>query len=512
MYKPYVYILALVLLCSSCAQVVSISGGPKDTEPPQLLRSTPPDSALHIIPEYFTFEFNENVSVLNKTPIFLNPLISSPLEIEVMANKAIIKIPKDSLKSNTTYQFNVSEILGDEHEKNPFVHSPFLFSTGFYSDSVTLKTKIHNTTKWSLNQLQVCLFKDSQDYRKGINNPPYYRFKASTESQVYKGLKPGTYDIFAFNDANKNLIFDSADEPCAILKTPFTLFQDTSIDLQMFLAEDRPAHIKSYRFINAEQILIELTRKTKFKIQSTEVYAPSGYSDTVLCNLKTFRDTISIKVFFPDIPLADSIRIPRTIYKRATFKPKQVQAVDSGFVIEFPVIIPQHELINTIMYSSTTDTLHFKPLTRIQTISPTQFKCKVADSVFALKIDSNAFKSSNGSIVSAWQQRVTYPIQILSGTVTVFFNKPLVQHHALLQLRHLNSNFTTSMTYDVTKTRYTFYNVPQGEFELNCISDFNNDLLWTSGSYVKRRLPEPIQILKNNIRVQNEWETEIKIE
>jgi len=68
--------------------VVSISGGPKDSEPPRLLRTLPKDSSINIKPETITLEFNEYVGLLNKMPVYLNPLLQTPLEIEVQAQRA----------------------------------------------------------------------------------------------------------------------------------------------------------------------------------------------------------------------------------------------------------------------------------------------------------------------------------------------------------------------------------------------------------------------------------------
>lgn len=492
--------------------MVSISGGPKDSEPPRLVRTLPKDSSINIKPETITLEFNEYVGILNKLPVYLNPLLQTPLEIEVQAQRAIIKLPKDSLKPNTTYQFNIDNIFCDQHEKNPFVHPPFFFSTGSYADSITLKYSIFNTTPLLLNQLQFCLYNSTQDLSKGPQGSPYYRFKGSPEQSTYTGLKPGRYDVFIYNDVNKNLIYDSNEEPCAILKHPITLNRDTSIDLHMFLAEDRPVHITTYRFINAEQILITLSRKTKFQVQSSDVYAASLNSDSIICTLKTFKDTIRATVFFTETQTSDSLKISRMVPKHSTFKPKGIYGIDSGFILEFPVIVKQQNLLNAITYSSKSDTLHFKPITQLNSISPTHIQCKVSDSIYALQIDSNAFKSINGSSVLAWHQNYQYTTQLKGGTLTVSFVKPLQYQHPCLQIRHLLTRATYYLNYDSEKSIYQFQNLPQGEYELHCISDLNQDNVWTSGSLVKKRLPEPLYKLKNNIRIQNDWETEIKME
>lgn len=492
--------------------MVSISGGPKDSEPPRLLRTLPKDSSINIKPETITLEFNEYVGLLNKMPVYLNPLLQTPLEIEVQAQRAIIKLPKDSLKPNTTYQFNIDSIFCDQHEKNPFIRPPFFFSTGSYADSITLKYSLFNTTALPLNQLQFCLYNSAQDFSKGPQGAPFYRFRGIAQQHSYKGLKPGRYDVFVYNDANKNLIYDSNEEPCAILKNPFTLHSDTSLDLHMFLAEDRPVQIKTYRFINAEQILITLSRKTTFKVQSTDVYAASLNSDSIICTLKTLKDTIRAKVFFPETQTADSIKISRLATKRPTFKPKGIHAIDSGFILEFPAIVKQQDLLNAIRYSSKLDTLHFKPITQFNSISPTHIQCKVTDSIYALQIDSNAFKSINGSSVLAWHQNFQYTTPLKGGTLTVSFVKPLKYPHACLQIRHFITHATYYLNYDFANSIYHFQNIPQGEYELNCISDVNQDRAWTSGSLVKRRLPEPLYKLKNSIRIQNDWETEIKME
>ena len=57
----YIYIGILLILFSSCAQIGYLSGGPKDTQAPRLLKSSPADSAVNVAAGVFYFEFDEFV-------------------------------------------------------------------------------------------------------------------------------------------------------------------------------------------------------------------------------------------------------------------------------------------------------------------------------------------------------------------------------------------------------------------------------------------------------------------
>ena len=48
----------LTLLCSGCANIAPISGGPKDTSPPQLIYST---SKIDIYKKTILYEFDEKI-------------------------------------------------------------------------------------------------------------------------------------------------------------------------------------------------------------------------------------------------------------------------------------------------------------------------------------------------------------------------------------------------------------------------------------------------------------------
>ena len=65
---------------------------------------------------------------------------------------------------------------------------------------------------------------------------------------------------------------------------------------------------------------------------------------------------------------------------------------------------------------------------------------------------------------------------------------------------------------DLTTRTHAFKKIPQGNYTLYSISDYNNDFQWTSGSIEKHSIPETRTVIKNNIRVQDAWDTEIKID
>ena len=516
--KWILYIGLFTCLCTSCAQIVSLSGGPKDTTPPELIKMNVLDTGTNIKPTQIQCIFNENITRINSKPIYLNPFINAPLLLQTDKHTLTLEFPTDSLKEQTTYQFDLSGVIGDQNEKNGFQHSPFRFSTGSWKDSLKCTLQLHQLALNTIKQPLIAFYNSSEHLQKQIKTQPQYLFNGSKTKVQINALKPGNYNVFVFDDYNQNRIYDAADEPCGFLPQPLKLVKDTSLNIALFLPEDRPVKIKFTRLLSYDAALIVLSRKTKVQILNNRAYCPQAMSDSLLCRFIIPKDTVTVQLFFPETGQRDSVVLYRNLKSTATefvanavsFLPA-TQTTPALFKIEFPACIQQHS-VNPIYYASLKDSNLLKPVSNFKWLNPVTATFNAMDSVRYFKIDSAAFKSYSGALHKSWRHNVVYPIPEEGGNLTLAFTSTRVNENQLYELAHNTLLKSFYFKPDLTTRTHAFKKIPQGNYTLYSISDYNNDFQWTSGSIEKHSIPETRTEIKNNIRVQDAWDTEIKLE
>ena len=75
---PYIFIgLGMLALWNSCAQVGSPSGGPRDTIPPEVLNTEPPNYSTNFNATSIEIEFNEYYQIKNRQNAVM---VSPPME------------------------------------------------------------------------------------------------------------------------------------------------------------------------------------------------------------------------------------------------------------------------------------------------------------------------------------------------------------------------------------------------------------------------------------------------
>jgi hypothetical protein len=127
----------VLVAIASCANRGTPSGGEKDTEPPQIIKSEPENFSINFKEKEIRIYFNEYIKIKN---LQKQLIISPPMEYQPditplgTASKYIrIKI-LDTLQPNTTYAFNFGQSIVDNNEENPYPYYRYVFSTGRRDD------------------------------------------------------------------------------------------------------------------------------------------------------------------------------------------------------------------------------------------------------------------------------------------------------------------------------------------------------------------------------------------
>jgi len=238
----------IALLFFSCAQVVSPDGGPKDSDPPRVVKYAPDSAALHFKEKSFNITFNEYVQLKDISgQLIVSPLLKKQPEVKVK-NKTLTVTFEDTLRENTTYTFNFGSAIRDITEDNYTDGFRYIFSTGDFLDSISLKGKVdyafdHKTDKGILVMLYDELY-DSLPYKK----PPTY-FAKTKENGTFEisNIKAEKYKVVALKDGNANYMYDSDEESIGFLNEPIDLKKDDTLSISLFKEEPKKLFLKKHK-------------------------------------------------------------------------------------------------------------------------------------------------------------------------------------------------------------------------------------------------------------------------
>lgn len=215
--------LILPVFYISCANVVAPTGGPKDEDPPVILRSNPPNYSTFYNGEDVRVFFDEFVEIRN---LQQNLLVSPPLknnpEVRVRGRSIIMSI-NDTLLENTTYNFFFGESIVDLTEGNAIPNFQYIVSTGSYVDSLSVRgTVVNALTLKPEENVFVMMYNNVYD-SVPILERPVYLTKANAEGEfLITNIREGEYMLFALIDMNSNFLFDNPDEKIAFLDSLIT--------------------------------------------------------------------------------------------------------------------------------------------------------------------------------------------------------------------------------------------------------------------------------------------------
>jgi len=215
----------LAVLLYRCANPVMPQGGAKDTEPPKLLKATPPNQSTHFKARKILLEFDEFLVLkeIGKKFLMSPPPLERP-EFKVKRRTLEIEL-KDTLRPNTTYSLYFADAITDLNENNPVPDFQYVFSTGTAIDSLELSGILRDAfTLKPVENAMVMLWFEGNDTlplsRMPLYFPPAYASRTQKDGSFkLRYLRNEKYLLFALKDANANYIFDQPNEDIAFSDT-----------------------------------------------------------------------------------------------------------------------------------------------------------------------------------------------------------------------------------------------------------------------------------------------------
>lgn len=201
-----------LLVLVSCARQGVPSGGPKDTQPPQVdtVASTP-NFSTRFDQKRIELKFDEWVVLSDVlTQVVVSPPLAKRPEVVLKGKTVVLTFDKaEVLYPNTTYTVNFGNSVKDLHEGNAAKDLRFVFSTGDFIDSLTFKGILTDAyTGEPVENISVLLYENFADSAVRKERPYYFSRTDKSGLYTFQNLRAGRYRVVALEDSDQNLRWD----------------------------------------------------------------------------------------------------------------------------------------------------------------------------------------------------------------------------------------------------------------------------------------------------------------
>jgi uncharacterized protein (DUF2141 family) len=222
-------IILIFLVIYSCAKIGSPSGGPRDREPPVVVKTIPAAGATGYSGYKVEITFNEYVALDN---INDNLIVSPPSKKKPktwIRGKTVVTEFEDDFADSTTYSLNFQDAIKDLNEGNVFEDYQFVFSTGPVLDSLSVTGNVYNADNLEVpEKLFVMMHRQLADSAVKKHLPEYITLTDKNGYFRINNVRPGKYRLYALKDADNNKFYNLEDEPFAFQAEPIEVTADSN--------------------------------------------------------------------------------------------------------------------------------------------------------------------------------------------------------------------------------------------------------------------------------------------
>nr|MBN2277954.1 Ig-like domain-containing protein [candidate division Zixibacteria bacterium] len=258
--------LCLLPLVINCAKVMAPPGGPEDKTGPVVLETCPSGNTIGVIPDNkISIQFSEGIE--KKTvagAIFISPRFDGPLEYKWKKNDLIITLP-DSFAPDITYVINVGAEITDLRKNKMDNSHIFAFSTGEQISSGNISGRIFQGGN-PVSGMTVGLyqaFESPDSIRFDSTYAPYLTISGKTGEYKLDYLPDGQYFVLAFDDKNRNQLFDFGKESFGISDRPVSFRPESRqeiIDFNLIEQDTSKVSIVSISLTDENLIKVRFSR------------------------------------------------------------------------------------------------------------------------------------------------------------------------------------------------------------------------------------------------------------
>lgn len=563
-----VFLAVTSLILIRCANPVTPEGGPKDVKPPQIIECIPANASAGFKGSSIRIDFDEFINLKNPTSeILISPPLKELPDFRLRGKSLIIKLA-DSLRPNTTYTINFGKAINDITENNVLTGWTYVFSTGDYVDSLSLRGKVLNAFDLKAQkEVFALLYMNNNDTIPFDSLPlkvaPYYIIKANENGDfLFTNLQQADYKLMAINDQNNDYIYNQPSEKIAFLDslvkplyippptppdstkkdTTGTLKQDTlkpvvpagpSYELHLFEEQDSIQRIIKKTVIRDGMVFFSF--KYPLKKPELQPLNPDSVSPWCIEEISTKHDSLTLW-------LLNSTK--DSLILRITDQDKLVDTARLDLKIKIPKRKSEkkeneHEPLGIKMISGSSQFNQFKSRFCLEfsyPLSRWDFSgIKLVDGKDTLIPQVVFCDSIKRKIVInyKWKEEKPYTVIIPDSSffgINQLANDSLVQSFKTRAIKEFGSLILTLdidqhpgnyiiqlLTEKETLLEEQFLNksgkvkfeyITPGKFLIKIILDRNKNQRWDTGSYRNKIQPEEVRYFSKTIEIRANWDVE----
>lgn len=515
--------IGLLLLCR-CANPGALTGGPKDTIPPQVTKRIPPLGQTNFKGQEVSLVFDEAIRSKNlQQELIITPRLPDKEAYEIIEKKYAVTLRfKKPLEENTTYSIHFRNGIIDATEGNPAQDAVIVFSTGAQLDSLEVSGRcVKALTGEPIENALVGLYPAHDSIDPALHEPLYLsKTNTSGEFQL-QYIKAGNYQLFAIDDQNNNGKWDKQ-ELLGFL--PGTLSLEAPHD--SLLIELVPQDIEAPQVVSkrsSSQYAYSIINVNE-GIDSLAVvpYIPFVLDKTGRQIKLYHQDSIEVKITARDSTgniLHDTLQLSAPQGKEKEKFEVDINERYDSYRRELQLLIhankPIKRQIDSLFYAYIDqDTLHK------QTFSKESFRIPVPNRlIFEAKIpfrDSAKVVINKGWLLSIeddssqtqWQKMLIAPNPKEYSTLRLYVTQPKAGAW-VMQL--LNKDGHVILEKNLQKEVIEIKGLMPGDYRLRFFEDENGNGRWDSGNYKNRKKHEKVFIYNKILRLKANWEVEERL-
>ncbi len=519
--KHLTLILILAVLLGSCARKGRPEGGPKDETAPIMVTANPPYESIHFKEKKIRIYFDEYIVLkdLQKQLVVSPPMKNPPLITpQGIPSKYInIKI-LDTLQPNTTYTFNFGNAVQDNNENNKLESFKYVFSTGSYIDSLTIKGTVADAfDKKEVKEVSVLLYKLDSTYNDSIiykQKPNYVTSTLDSTNFKFTNLREGKYLMLALKEPSNDYIFNSKTDKIGFVIDTVTLPKDTLQSKPIrFFKETQPYEFKRGKEVSKGKIQFGFEGKQ----ENMRVELQSEVPQSFVSFTEFEKDKDTLNYWFTPLEV-DSLNF---IVSNQNYKDT------------LTVRLRKKKLDSLSVASNVSGVLHLKDTLFLQTNNPivsfdkTKFSLVDKDTVaIAFELEKKSINQlavlfekqpKHGYVFKGLPQGITDVYQTTNDTLNYKFTTKAVDdygsivldvkketpHPVIIEL--LVKDEVIERVYISASKKVTFNLLDPKEYKIRAIVDENNNHKWDTGNFLTRKQPEQIIYLETVFKLRANW-------
>lgn len=539
LFSGHVLLPAVLLLFSRCAQIVPLSGGDKDVQPPKVMAFIPANGSVGFSGKNIQIDFDEYIQLRDvQNQVVITPQLKELPEISAKDRSLSIKFT-EALRPNTTYHINFGNAISDIHEANPLTGFEYVFSTGESIDSLKIIGTLTDAfTLQPVRDAVVMLYENDKDSSVYGEKPAYLAKSDNNGNYVIPFLKAGQYKVFALKDNNRNFIYD-ADELIGFYPGMFKLERTDSVNMHMFREDPSRCFLKklyapnygkaelifnmpleenaALSIYNRNGMLEESKYKSRIGLNrdTVVIYYYDVFDDTLHPVVKHGMSSDTTKLFAPSREEVERLkskkRLPLDIV--AAFNPGVLQPPFLKMGFRTSRMYKQADPSKIIIVEGT-DTLQGDRL-KYRLAEPDSFYITnklVEDKDYQLYFYPGAFTDYLGVQSDTTIYKFRIRLADYYAALTVNLTVPSGRDW-LFQLYNSKGKLAgerafTSKTESGTRAKLKFDHLEPDTYSMKLIEDRDANKKFSTGNYGKKTFPERVISSSQQLKLTGDWEME----